>query len=450
MTHPDHLAVMRLLEAAFASAGREIIPMSLVGRPASPARFHRSITADGHAICGLDVTLDIHGHWRIIEVNGSNQGLSSLGDPEGDRGRADHQVEAARHRILATERGAVLVAYAKDTLIVSEIMSRSLMVHELVSQRCECQLGDADFDPTAPYIVAVDTVERIARHMAMEDGRLHYRGRPVVSIGNVNILAELVRNGVIKRRGAGYAAEYDVFHDGPLATLIHDKGAQQQIANGTSFEPMRWQTCTSSDEVVRSVETFLHNGVPVVIKPNATSGGAGIEFFGPGCTEADIRTTLDRLLASVRTKYGPNAEKSVWPVRTFEFVQSTPYPVDGVGHLWDMRICCLIRPGEVEMTVSGLRICPEPFVSGQYTRATACSNTTGRDPSIKRFRSPLAEAGKPTAFMRAAGVDDAMFECMLDGCAAWCEAAWLYSVTEPCHGDSSGKIGGAAKQIFAR
>ena len=180
--------------------------------------------------------------------------------------------------------------------------------------------------------MAVDTVERLARHITLKDGSLHYRDRPIVNAGNTNILPALVRNGVISRHGMGYAVDYSMFHDGRLAPLIHDKGAQQQIAECTGFTPMRWQTCMTPDEVVRSVASFSHDGLPAVIKPTATSGGAGIEFFGPDSTEADIRMTLDRLLDTVRVKYGPQAEKSVWPMRVFEFAQSTPYPVEGAEH----------------------------------------------------------------------------------------------------------------------
>lgn len=124
MTHRDPFAVMRLLKGAFAAAGRDIIQMSTVDRPTRNARFHRAIATDGYAICGLDIVLDVHGQLRIIEVNGSNQGLSSMGDPEGDRRGAEHQVEAALPRIHAEHHGAVLIAFAEGTHIVAEIMAR--------------------------------------------------------------------------------------------------------------------------------------------------------------------------------------------------------------------------------------------------------------------------------------------------------------------------------------
>lgn len=423
MNFRDPFASMRLLEQALEMGGRQILRMSKVDRPTQPARFRRQVDVDGHAFCAIDAMLDVNGQPRIIEVNGSNAGLTSLGDPGGDRRRAEHQVEAALPRILNETRGAILVCFAANTLIIGEIMARALMVHDLVSQYRQCQLGSSDLEPTSPFVVAFDTVERIAAHVTSVDGRLYYRGYPVLSVGNGNILAELVRKGVIKRHGMEYAVDYDIFHDGRLAPLIHDKGIQQVLAQKTGFVPIRHLDNMNFDELVVGVQSLLRKGLPAVIKPNATSGGAGIDFFGPGATEAEIRQTLHHQVQTVKDKYGPEAEKSMWPIRIFEFAQSTGYPVGGNHHLWDMRVACQIRPGEVEMTVCGLRLCPEPFVPGKYDRATACSNTTGRVPATARFRAPLAEAGRPTELMRSAGVDDQSFDRILNACAAWCQVA---------------------------
>lgn len=273
-------------------------------------------------------------------------------------------------------------------------------------------------------MVVVDTVEQIARHISVQNGRLFYKARPVISAGNTNILPALVRNGTIDRLGPEYLVDTSVFHDGPLAPLIHDKGVQQDLAIGTGISPMRWRENQSSDELIETILDFLRDGLPVVVKPNAASGGAGIELFGPGTAVDTIRVTIERMLGEVGAKYGAHSEKSVWPVRVFEFVESTPYPVGTFGHLWDMRVACLIRPGEVEITFCGLRVCPEPFSPGHYTRASSCSNTSGRRPSIERIRSPLADKGTLTDHLRAAGFDEALFFKAVDASAKWCDAAW--------------------------
>lgn len=98
--------------------------MSEVSRPDNNARFIRPINANGYAIVGLDLTLDINGNLRLIEANGSNQGATSLGHANGDLHRAGHQVEAAMPLINAEDYGAVLVAYADGTGLVAEIMTR--------------------------------------------------------------------------------------------------------------------------------------------------------------------------------------------------------------------------------------------------------------------------------------------------------------------------------------
>jgi hypothetical protein len=434
MSFRDPFAPMRLQEQALELGGRQILRMSTVGRPSQPACFRQLANFDGHAFCAIDVMWDVHGAPRIIEVNGSNAGLTSLGDPDGDRRRAEHQIEAALPRILNETRGAILVAFAANTHIVGEITARAFMLYELVSQHRECQFGSSDLHPSSPFVVAVDSVERIAAHVTVAGKRLYYRGYPVVSVGNVNIIAELVRKGVIERHGADYDVDYDVFHDGRLAPLIHDKGGQQVLAEGTGFVPIRHLDTMTIDEVVAGVQSLLREGLPAVIKPNATSGGAGIDFFGPGTTDAEIRKTLDHQVQTVMDKYGPEAESSMWPIRVAEFAQSTGYPVgDKHHHLWDMRVACLIRPGEVEMTVCGLRLCPEPFEPGKYDRASACSNTTGRVPSTARFRAPLADAHGPTDLLRKAGVDDQAFDRIIDACAKWCEAAWHHSSGYPRH-----------------
>ena len=426
MNFDDPLASMRLAEQALENDGRQITRMSTVGRPSQPARFIRPTTVDGYAYCAIDAIMDVHGQPRIIEVNGSNAGASSLGDPEGDRRRAEHQIKAALPRILSETHGAILVCFAESTLILPEIKARADMLHKLVSHHHECQFGNSEIHPSSPFVVACDSVKSIAAHITRVDGRFHYRGYPVLSVGNVNLLPELVRKGVVKRHGADYDVDYDVFHDGFLAPLMHDKSEQQILAKGTGFAPIRHFDAMAVDEVVASVQSLQQDGSPAVIKPNATSGGAGIHFFGLDSTDAEIRKKLNQQVQEVMAKYGPEAEKSMWPIRVFEFAQSTGYPVGNGRHLWDMRISCLITPGEVEMTVCGMRLCREPFVRGKYDRASACSNTTGRAPSTDYLRAPLAESGGPTELLKSAGVDDQSFERILDACTAWCEVAYSH------------------------
>jgi hypothetical protein len=83
------------------------------------------------------------------------------------------------------------------------------------------------------------------------------------------------------------------------------------------------------DKVVPGVPPLLWEGMPAVIKPNGTSGGgAGVDFFGPGTSDAGLCKTLGQQVQTVIDKYGPEAEKSMWPIRVAEFAQSTGLPVD--------------------------------------------------------------------------------------------------------------------------
>lgn len=168
-------------------------------------------------------------------------------------------------------------------------------------------------------------------------------------------------------------------------------------------------------------------GLASVAKMNGGSGGAGIEFFGPTYTSEEVTQGLARVIEAASSKYGDNIGRSVWPLRLFEFVESTGYSLADGDHLWDMRIVCLIRPGAIDLTFSSIRVCPEPFIPGRFEKGTVLSNVTGRRPDLSTTLSPLVEYGKPTEHLRAGGVDEVILERIIDASAKWCEAAWAYA-----------------------
>lgn len=424
MVTPDSIADFALVEIALRAGKVPSLPVSQVQRPQGSARFTRPINAGGYAIVGLDLTLGIDGHLRLIEANGSNQGASSFGDAQGDLARARHQVEAARDRLDKAARGIVLIPYAPGTGLLPEIIVRAQLIQKEIERFRPCGLMDAGQDLTDSMSVVVDTVPNIAEQIEARNGTLYFRSRPVLSSGNPNLLPALVRRGVIERRGAAYQVDTSVFHEGPLVELIHDKAAQQEVAEGTGIQPLWRRECHNLDQCVETIANLHGRGLAAVAKMNAGSGGVGIEFFAPSTSPEAVKGGLNRLLQDVATKYGSNVDRSAWPVRVFEFAQSTGYPVGQGAHLWDMRVLALISPGKVEMTFCGLRVCPEPFVSNQFTRGSVLSNTTGRTPTISNIRSPLTDSGRPTEVLRAAGVDDQVFEKIIVSCANWCEAAW--------------------------
>src|SRR5687767_11162243 len=105
--HLDPIETLKLVEIAFKAANHLQEAASQVRRPPAGGRVTRPINTEGYAIVGLDLILNINGDLNLIEANGSNQAGSSFGAPDGDLGRAIHQVEAARDRITKAERGVV-------------------------------------------------------------------------------------------------------------------------------------------------------------------------------------------------------------------------------------------------------------------------------------------------------------------------------------------------------
>ncbi|TPQ50984.1 hypothetical protein C2U72_10645 [Prosthecomicrobium hirschii] len=424
----DPIQTLNLVEIAFNAAGYPQEAASQVQRPQAGGGFTRSINTDGFGIVVLDLILNKNGNLNLIEANGSNAAGSSFGSRDGDLARAMHQAEAARERIKKVERGVVLIAYAAGTGAMPEIITRAALVRDVISPIRSCYLADTLVGLVDSAITVVaDTVEKIADHIGVYNGALRFAGVPVVSAGNVNLLPELVRRGVVAREGASYAVDTSVFHDGPLVSLIHDKGAQQDIAAGTGIVPLRWRECNDMASCAKAVAEMQALGLACVAKMNGGSGGAGIEFFGPTYTSEEVAQGLARVIEAASSKYGDNIGRSVWPLRLFEFVESTGYPLADGDHLWDMRIVCLIRPGVIDLTFSSIRVCPEPFIAGHFEKGTVLSNVTGRRPDLSTTLSPLVEFGTPTEHLRAGGVDEEILERIIDASAKWCEAAWIYS-----------------------
>ena len=82
-----------------------------------------------------------------------------------------------------------------------------------------------------------------------------------------------------------------------------------------------------------------------MVKPNAASGGVGVEVVVPGATDAEIARVVDAVIERYVAKYGEGSEATVFPLRGFEFARSTGSPLDGADHLWDLRIAVLFEPG---------------------------------------------------------------------------------------------------------
>lgn len=421
-TH-DSIAVMMAVEAALRAGGVPHEAASQVGRPQAGGCITLPIEADGYAIIGLDLIIRRDGSLALCEANGSNQAASSFGAPDGDTARAAHQVAAARVRIQGASRGVILIAYARGTGAVAEVISRAALVCSEIRRLKPCVLVDAASPLGDGLAVVVDSVENIAEHVSLRNGGLLYRGVEVLSAANPNLLPALVRRGVVHRSGSHYCVDTTSFHDGPFVDLVHDKHAQQRVAVGTGITPLACKECRDVENCLVAIQDFQARGITCVAKMNGGSGGCGIEFFAPTHSITEVRRRLDDLRIAAEGKYTGDIDQSLWPIRVFEFAESTGYVVGNSRHLWDVRVLALISPGKVDLTFCGIRLCPAPF-TGVLDKASVLSNVTGRLPDLATTRSPVVEFGAPTAHLRSGGVDEEMLERLALACAHWCEAAW--------------------------
>jgi hypothetical protein len=423
----DPIGIMKLVELSLRAGGVPHEPASQVNRPRAGGKVTLPIRTDGYAIIGLDLIFGRDGNTYLCEANGSNMAGTSFGAADGDAARAAHQAAAAQDRIMSCERGVVLICYAPGTGAITEILTRAHLVRQEINRQRSCDLVDAAHALTDNMAVVVDTVDNIASCVTVAQGKLMYRGVEAVSIANPNLLAELVRRGTVDRDGSGYAIDVSVFHDGPFVPLVHDKSAQQRVGAlaGGGIVPLAYRECHDLDACVLAVKEFQAIGKVSVAKMNAGSGGRGIEFFSATCVSDDIKAGLSKVFESAANGYLGAIEKSIWPIRIFEFAESTGYPVGEGQHLWDIRVQALISPGSVELSFCGIRICPEAFTGGCFNKGAVLSNVTGRRPDLGTTLSPLVEFDQPTTHLRAGGIDERKLAEISAACAAWCEAAWV-------------------------
>jgi hypothetical protein len=217
--------------------------------------------------------------------------------------------------------------------------------------------------------------------------------------------------------------------------LIHDKALQQDLFAQTGIRPLRHFTAGSIGDALLKSRAMLDDG-PVVLKPSDTSGGTGVTVIVPQMSDDEIVEGIDGLLADCLVKYGDNCNQMVLPIRGFEFVRSTGYPIDGKDHLWDLRIAVLFEPGHATAYPVSLRLTPEPFDAATFhlDRRQWVSNVSGR-------RETLLRSGMDDAALEAVGMTDARMEQAMKACVLWTSKAWDWSarngaVAVPVYEDS--------------
>jgi hypothetical protein len=278
-------------------------------------------------------------------------------------------------------------------------------------------------DPAGDEAVTVvmGDVPAVAARLTVDPstGALRDGDRPVVFVGNPNLLPELARTGKVQvGRGRFEGVDTRAFHAWRLVNVVHDKCRQQALLHSTGMRPLGHFTAWTRDEAVAATSEFLTQG-PCVLKPNAASGGVGVEVVVPGATDAEIARVVDTVVERYVAKYGEDAERTVYPLRGFEFARSTGYPLDGGEHLWDLRIAVLFEPGVAHVFPVSMRLTPKPFDAATFAkdRDQRVSNVSGRTVT-------LLKSGMDDAALAAVGLTPGRIDELLGACVTWTVNAW--------------------------
>jgi hypothetical protein len=272
--------------------------------------------------------------------------------------------------------------------------------------------------------VVFGEVPRVASGLSInQQDRFEFSGKPVIFAGNPNLLPELVRLGKVH---AHYSAELGpamrVLPAWRLTPIIHDKALQQRLLRGTGIRPQRhFEATSTADAMSKTREALRHHAV--VLKPNGTSGGAGVHIVVPGMSDEKIRERIEKLLSDCRIKYGDNVEHMIFPLRGFEFIPSTAYPMAAGGHLWDLRIAVQFEPGKASAYPVSIRFAPKPFDPATFhdDRDQWISNVSGR-------QSTHLKSGMDDEVLNAVGLTPERMDLALKASVTWTLKAWDHSV----------------------
>lgn len=408
--------------------------------------YPREFPADLIDDCGIifaDLVLDsATGMLACHEVNGPN----AVGS---DALTGDSRLRAANEARQAVRRAREMGYLRADGTLETPVATVHAHQHwkffrtggefyprvDLFAQEMEALLPGnalsthAATDPLGDETLAVvmGDVPSIAAHIEINPAtqRFEYRGRPLVFMGNPNLLSELARTGKLRRDGRrAVDADLRILHAWRLAGTFHDKGLQQRLLSGTGIRPLRHFSAHSREEALAMTRDMLASG-PVVLKPSDTSGGTGVHVVVPEMSDEAIAGRLDALLADCLAKYGENVEATIYPLGGFEFVRSTGYPMADGEHLWDLRFAVLFEPGRALAFPVSLRFAPQPFDPATFhlDRGQWISNVSGR-------RETLLKSGMDDDVLQMVGMTDERMEEAMQACVRWTAKAWDHSVRD--------------------
>jgi hypothetical protein len=151
-------------------------------------------------------------------------------------------------------------------------------------------------------------------------------------------------------------------------------------------------------------------------------------------SDEQICARVDAVLRDCVAKYGENAEASALPIRGFEFVRSTGYPMPDGEHLWDLRVAVLFEPGHASVFPVSMRVAPSPFDADAFhlERGQWVSNVSGRGRAVTLLRSGMDDAA-----LEAVGITERRLDEVLAASVRWTLKAWDASVRD---GGSRGAV----------
>jgi hypothetical protein len=384
--------------------------------------------SDGFGTLALDLTInDETGELVCHEMNGSNyQGIVALTGVSDDRCRNEvaQTLRYARRRGFVNRGSKVLepmtVLFAHQpsaqmrtgsefyerVVVFRHLLEAAVPGAKIASRRAGRRLGNEDI------AIVWGDVRAVVTQLSIQKGRFYYNGRPVVMAAYPFILAEAVRQGnlpaeILHASALAGVVDVDIFHGGRMLALCWQKGVQQDLLNGTGITPLPYFEACSEDAAVERTVRALSAGA-VVLKPNATSGGVGVELIAPGMGTVEIRDTISRMRAACLRKYGGNADTVLYPVRGFRFVRSRGFALDDGLHAWDLRVAVMVWSGSLQVGPLTIRLAPVPFDPATFYRDRDqwVSNCSGRDTLF--VRSPFDRMAM------AAGLDEDMLYRMCD------------------------------------
>ncbi len=385
-----------------------------------PARVPISSSKTGFSI--LDVIFAHDGTIRLIEASGSNANFTSV--PLGqDELRVRHMITRFSEIADPEEPNIILFPFGRKMVHFPEYFARLLDFVRYLENHTTVRIASASEGPiTFGTTIVCDYVEEIADHLSLRFGHLMFKGRPVNFATNCNLISHLLRVGKI--RSSDIANVCKCFHDGALIAVFLDKAKQQELCGNTGIDRLQSWEAYSQAEALMVLRLLRSHGIIAVGKINGGSGGIGIEFFSPAHRWSTTVLKLRRMHRDAVATYGAEANVAMYPVRFFEFAQSTPASLRDGAHLWDMRIACFAMRGIAEVFPCLVRICPKPF-SGRFLRDSVVSNLTGRGSSLEYTRQC-----DDALFLDAASVNADRLAAACVAAAKWCDAAMEKSLVE--------------------